>query len=92
MDYKTILTNYIASVDATAGAIVYQPCDCLIEVCDSQTKKDELLQLVERSDIQIFDSSFGGDAYQDLVEWSQESDLLLTSSENVLFCIPKMVA
>lgn len=29
MNYKTILTNYIAAANATAGEIVYQPCDGL---------------------------------------------------------------
>lgn len=44
MNYKTILTNYITAANATAGQIVYQPCDGLLEVCESEETKQELFQ------------------------------------------------
>ena len=90
-NHKELLISYITSVDATTGAIVYQPFDCLIEVCKSQKTKDELLQLVERSEIHLLDSSDSKAGYQELIDWSKD-DLLLESSENVLFCIPKTAA
>ena len=44
MNYKTILTNDITAANATAGQIVYQPCDGLLEVCESEGTKQELFQ------------------------------------------------
>lgn len=90
-NYKELLISYISSVDAATGSIVYQPFDCLIEVCKSQETKEELLQLVERSEIRLLDSNVSQEGYQELIDWSK-NDLLLESSENVLFCIPKAVA
>lgn len=91
MNYKTILTNFITAANATAGQIVYQPCDGLLEVCETEETKQELLTLVMTSDITQHEPAEES-AYQDLVEWAQESDLLLESSEGILFCIPKMAA
>lgn len=91
MDYKTILTNYILAANATKGQIVYQPCDGMLEVCESEETKRELLTLVNDSDITLHKSAEES-AYQELVNWSKESDLLLESSEGVLFCIPKQAA
>lgn len=91
MDYKIILTNYIAAANATAGQIVYQPCDGLLEVCESEETKRELLTLVNGSDITLHESAEES-AYQELVNWSRESDLLLESSKGVLFCISKLAA
>lgn len=88
MDYKQILTNYISAADATTGSIVYQPCDGLIEVCDSEATKQELLNLASNSEITILENTENS-AYQELINWSQESDILLESSEGVLFCLPK---
>lgn len=88
MNYKTILTNYITAANATAGQIVYQPCYGLLEVCESEDTKRELLTLVNASDITLHESAEDS-AYQELVNWSKESDLLLESSEGILFCIPK---
>ncbi len=88
MDYKSILTNYIASVDATAGSVVYQPCDGLLEVCQTEDAKQELLQIVQNSDITLLEN-VENSAYQELVDWSKETDMLLESSNGVLFCIPK---
>lgn len=89
MDYKEILTNYIAAANATAGQIVYQPCDGLLEVCESEETKRELLSLVNASDITLFENAEDS-AYTELIEWSKESDWLLLSSKGVLFCIPRM--
>lgn len=91
MDYKTILTNYITAANAVAGQIVYMPCDGLIEVCNDEDTKQELLALVAGSEITLYEPSEDS-AYQELVDWSKDSDLLLGSSENVLFCIPKQAA
>lgn len=88
MNYKTILTNYIAAANATAGQIVYQPCDGLLEVCESEETKRELLQIVQNSDITLLEN-VENSAYQELVDWSKETDMLLESSNGVLFCIPK---
>lgn len=88
MNYKTILTNYIAAANATAGQIVYQPCDGLLEVCESEETKQELLQIVKNSDITLLEN-VRNSAYQELVDWSKENDMLLESSMGVLFCIPK---
>lgn len=88
-NYKEILTHYLESVEATAGAIVYQPCDCLLEVCETQETKDELLELVKRSELRLFEDGPEKEGYRELIDWSKDSDLLLESSEGVLFCIPK---
>lgn len=89
MDYKSILTNYILSVDATSGSIVYQPSDGLIEVCQSEDIKQKLLQIVQTSDIVLLENAEDS-VYQELVNWSKETDMLLESSNGVLFCIPKV--
>ena len=44
MNYKTILTNDITAANATAGQIVYQSCDGLLEVCESEGTKQEVFQ------------------------------------------------
>lgn len=90
-NYKTILTNYITSANATAGQIVYQPNDGLLEVCESEETKQELLELVNRSECITNYYGACGSAYSELIGWAQEADLLLESSEGVLFCIPKQV-
>lgn len=79
------------SVDATAGQIVYQPCDGLLEVCESEETKQELLQIVKNSDITLLENAEDS-AYQELVDWSKETDILLESSNGVLFCIPSTAA
>lgn len=91
MNYKTILTNYITAANATAGQIVYQPCDGLLEVCDSEATKLELLNMVNNSDITLLNNT-DVSAYQELIDWAQESDMLLESSRGVLFCISKIAA
>ena len=90
MNYKTILTNYITAANATAGQIVYQPCDGLLEVCESEETKQELLDLVNRSEYITNYYGVCGSAYCELIGRAKESDLLLESSEGVLFCIPKI--
>lgn len=91
MDYKLLLTNYLLSVDATAGSVVYQPCDGLLEVCQTQDAKQELLRIVQNSDITLLENAEDS-AYQELVDWSKETDILLESSNGVLFCIPSTAA
>lgn len=88
MNYKTILTNYITAANATARQIVYQPCDGLLEVCKSEDTKQELLELVSNSNVTLMEN-VDGSAYQELVDWSRESDVLLESTNGILFCIPK---
>lgn len=91
MNYKTKLTNYITAANATAGQIVYQPCDGLLEVCETEETKRELLALVAGSNITLHESSEDS-AYQEISSWSKKSDLLLESSKGILFCIPKQAA
>lgn len=88
MNYKTILTNYIASANAIAGQIVYQPCAGLLEVCESEETKQELLQIIQNSDITLLEN-VEDFAYLELTDWSKENDMLLESSNGILFCIPK---
>jgi len=91
MDYKSILLSYISKADATTGSVVYQPCDGLIEVCQTISVKQDLINLVQDSTISLLTNKEDS-AYEDLIQWSQDTDLLLLASNNVLFCIPKLVA
>ena len=91
MNYKTILTNYITAANATAGQIVYQPCDGLLEVCETEATKQELLNIVNDSEINLLVNNENY-AYQELTDWSKDSDLLLESSKGILFCVPKIAA
>ena len=54
----------------------------------SQKDKQELLELVSNSDVTLMEN-VDGSAYQELVDWSRESDVLLESTNGILFCIPK---
>lgn len=89
IDYKAILQDYISSIDATKGSIVYQPSDGLIEVCQFEDIKQKLLQIVQTSDIVLLENAEDS-IYQELVNWSKETDMLLESSNGILFCIPKV--
>lgn len=77
----------------TNNEVMYQKAYSLIEVSNHTNTKQqsELLDLINKYDELTIEirTNMQGTPYEELVQWSNENDILILIGEHALMCIPK---